>query len=346
MELIAIRATVVLLALLLAACADPAGPGSPGAGAPTDATASPDPDGAPAASIAGCDALPDAGGLVLGPTAPPEPGVIPTPAVQVAHEQIEALGRWAQTEHADTYGGMWITGEALVIAFTEGADARRPEVGARFTDAPVHVVEVTHSEEALYRYQRQVTGLLQGQDRTADGWISSVGIRTNLNRVSVGVVGDGTMLRDGLVAAAPADAMCLEVEPIPGVDDAVTSPWSLPPGTQPDPRATSVEVWVHEQACASGQPADGRVVVQDLDVTGSDVTVTLGIIPVAGGAGCPSNPPTPFTVELPEPLSDRQLIDGSTGSPPSLPDGGPTIQPTEPPGPQPVGTVTPSPEAS
>ncbi len=46
--------------------------------------------------------------------------------------------------------------------------------------------------------------------------------------------------------------------------------------------------------------------------------ITIEVIPRAGPNACPGNPDTPYTVELDEPLGDRQLLDGRT-DPPSDP---------------------------
>lgn len=45
------------------------------------------------------------------------------------------------------------------------------------------------------------------------------------------------------------------------------------------------------------------------------VTVTFAVRPRLGAQECPSNPETPFVLELPEPLGDRSLRDGSSVPP-------------------------------
>jgi len=39
------------------------------------------------------------------------------------------------------------------------------------------------------------------------------------------------------------------------------------------------------------------------------VELVIGVEAPPGGQTCPSNPPTPFTIELDEPLGDRTLTD-------------------------------------
>jgi hypothetical protein len=46
--------------------------------------------------------------------------------------------------------------------------------------------------------------------------------------------------------------------------------------------------------------------------------ITITIEPPKGNNACPGNPPTPFEIDLPGPLGDRQLLDGSF-VPPSPP---------------------------
>lgn len=79
----------------------------------------------------------------------------------------------------------------------------------------------------------------------------------------------------------------------------------------PSPGARTLELLVHERACASGQPADGRIEVIALEETPEQVRLLLGVRPLGGAQTCPSNPPTPFTVELAEPLGTREVVDAA-----------------------------------
>lgn len=84
----------------------------------------------------------------------------------------------------------------------------------------------------------------------------------------------------------------------------------LDPDAPPSEDDTSLSLWVVERACASGQPATGRVVAS---VQGSDheVRLVVGVEPLEGEQTCPSNPPTPITVELDGPLDGRRLVDAA-----------------------------------
>lgn len=77
------------------------------------------------------------------------------------------------------------------------------------------------------------------------------------------------------------------------------------------PGSIEIPVLVTERACNSGRDAQGRI-VDPLIVLGDEaVTVTFAVRPVEGDQDCPSNPETPHLLILPEPLGERELLDGS-----------------------------------
>lgn len=89
----------------------------------------------------------------------------------------------------------------------------------------------------------------------------------------------------------------------------------------PSPDDTTIALLVTEGACNSGRDAAGRIELISLEETDASVTVRIGIRPEGGPQTCPSNPTTPFTIELAERLGDRVLLDGSLVSPRPLTDG-------------------------
>ncbi len=89
----------------------------------------------------------------------------------------------------------------------------------------------------------------------------------------------------------------------------------IAPEVELDPAATEISVLVTERACNSGEDAEGRIVVAAIEEDGDRVTVTFAVRPRAGAQECPSNPETPFVLELSEPLGDRSLLDGSSVPP-------------------------------
>nr|WP_062341299.1 hypothetical protein [Herbidospora sakaeratensis] len=86
----------------------------------------------------------------------------------------------------------------------------------------------------------------------------------------------------------------------PGLDDADLALGSA--------AGTRLNLLVTERACASGQPAVGRVELVELEETDREVRVAVAVRPKIGGATCQGNPPTPFTVELSRTLGDRSVV--------------------------------------
>ncbi|PZF84016.1 hypothetical protein [Jiangella anatolica] len=86
--------------------------------------------------------------------------------------------------------------------------------------------------------------------------------------------------------------------------------WRLP-GEQPPPDATAVTILAYEIDCSSGQPADGRLADPIVEYQDDAVVITMRIEPPEGELlTCVGNPETPVTVELDEPLGDRELRNG------------------------------------
>jgi hypothetical protein len=77
----------------------------------------------------------------------------------------------------------------------------------------------------------------------------------------------------------------------------------------PSSEETTIALLVHERACASGQSAEGRVELLGLVETDEQVRLRVGVRPLDGAQDCQGNPPTPFTVELEEPLGERAVVD-------------------------------------
>ena len=83
----------------------------------------------------------------------------------------------------------------------------------------------------------------------------------------------------------------------------------LDPDNPPDAASSQVHVLVTEVACAGGERADGRVRLERLAQLEDRIELVIGVETPEGDQTCPSNPPTPFTVELDEALGDRTLLD-------------------------------------
>lgn len=79
----------------------------------------------------------------------------------------------------------------------------------------------------------------------------------------------------------------------------------------PSPDTTTLDLLVHERTCASGSSAEGRIELIELQETADQVRLRIGVRPLDGDQDCQGNPPTPFTVELTEPLGEREVVDAS-----------------------------------
>ncbi|HEY1105241.1 MAG TPA: hypothetical protein VGE78_03750 [Agromyces sp.] len=86
---------------------------------------------------------------------------------------------------------------------------------------------------------------------------------------------------------------------------------ALDPEALPQPGDRELELLATEWTCNSGEPATGRIEVIDVEETSTTVELVVGVAPNPGNHDCPSNPPTPFTVELDHELGDRVILDAS-----------------------------------
>jgi hypothetical protein len=92
--------------------------------------------------------------------------------------------------------------------------------------------------------------------------------------------------------------------------------------SSPSPESRELSLLVTESSCNSGHDAEGRIEVVSVEETADRVSLILGVRPPRGAQNCPSNPATPFTVTLTEPLGNREVVDGGLAEPrPLLVDG-------------------------
>lgn len=82
--------------------------------------------------------------------------------------------------------------------------------------------------------------------------------------------------------------------------------WRVAPDADIGPDTATVPLLVSEGGCASGDDARGRVHVE-VDYDSDAVVLDVRVEPLRGDQECPSNPETPYTLELDEPLGDREL---------------------------------------
>lgn len=97
--------------------------------------------------------------------------------------------------------------------------------------------------------------------------------------------------------------------------------WALDPDF-PKPTAQSREIHalIREQDCSGGIPAFGRIAEPVAEYGNGELVLTIGVQTIGGT--CPGNPTTPVTIVLPEPLGNRDLLDGSY-----YPPGSPSLEP-------------------
>ena len=97
------------------------------------------------------------------------------------------------------------------------------------------------------------------------------------------------------------------------VRDGVTaSSWRLRPGTLVTPERRVFRILVTETACASGQPATGRVEEPLVIREQARVQVAMFVRPLDGPATCPSNTVTPHADSSRAVTSDRLASDPLT----------------------------------
>jgi hypothetical protein len=96
-----------------------------------------------------------------------------------------------------------------------------------------------------------------------------------------------------------------------GLDGAGTASVTLAPASAGDAASTTLRLLVTERSCSSGEDAEGRVRLVRLVETATTVDIVLAVDPRGGDQTCPSNPPTPFGIELAAPLAGRTVLDAS-----------------------------------
>lgn len=85
--------------------------------------------------------------------------------------------------------------------------------------------------------------------------------------------------------------------------------------TEPPFEATSLQVLVRETACASGRDATGRVAIEQVQVTPTEIRLSLSVDPLESNEqDCPGNPWTPVTIPLDTEVAGRSIVDATNGT--------------------------------
>jgi hypothetical protein len=108
-----------------------------------------------------------------------------------------------------------------------------------------------------------------------------------------------------LPAALLAGCSALPLPPV--LDGAVPARWSL--AEPPDANATELKLTIYEVPCSSGSPIEGRVEQPTIETNATSVVITIRVRQLLGTQTCPLHP-WPLTVQLPEAIGDRELLDG------------------------------------
>jgi hypothetical protein len=91
--------------------------------------------------------------------------------------------------------------------------------------------------------------------------------------------------------------------------------WTLAPGQRLTPSTTSIEVNLGPGECDSGQGQNERLKPPVFREENGALLMALWLRPVHGGQTCQALIEPPVTIELPEPLGNRRLLDGSVFPP-------------------------------
>jgi hypothetical protein len=94
------------------------------------------------------------------------------------------------------------------------------------------------------------------------------------------------------------------------------SSWRVDPNHPPAPEDTDISVLVTEQTFATGKFAHGRLLAPEVYLGEREVVLRCYVRPLSGWQNRNvMNRETPVTVVLPEPLGNRELIDGAVYEP-------------------------------
>jgi hypothetical protein len=100
--------------------------------------------------------------------------------------------------------------------------------------------------------------------------------------------------------------------PSPPVVVAVVGGWGLAPGEQPNPRSTELNVEILDYGCDSGLTDPDQIQEPFIAYEETAVSIVFSLL-VERRDDCAPGVIIPITVELSEPLGDRDLVDGGSG---------------------------------
>jgi hypothetical protein len=151
-----------------------------------------------------------------------------------------------------------------------------------------------------------------------NGWIRVAQLATRARFVArgpsdTGWVQYGAALRDGQWQLELVGQCRLQPFAPEGVTVGVW--WLDPAAPPPGPEAARVSILLNELACSSGASPEGRVLPPAIVEAETTLTVTILIRRRPGGNDCQGTSPFAMTIDLPEPIGGRRLLDGGVYPP-------------------------------
>jgi len=98
-------------------------------------------------------------------------------------------------------------------------------------------------------------------------------------------------------------------------DGARASSWRLDPSFEVESDHTELRILVTEQTYASGTPAADRLQTPELYLDDDEAIVRVYIEPLVGYVGRTARHETPMVITLPEPIGEREVVDGALYEP-------------------------------
>jgi hypothetical protein len=164
----------------------------------------------------------------------------------------------------------------------------------------------------------EITGSASELNLPRAGWIRVAQLADKVQFVAPNRNGNGWLVV-GLILREGRWSLDLmgECQPEVVLPAGVTrAEWRLDPAFPPPALGDRViHVLITEQACANGRPPVGRVLPPLMTPSQTAMTIAILVTLTPGGADCPGNPEFAVTIDLPEPLGGRTLLDGAVFPP-------------------------------
>lgn len=120
-----------------------------------------------------------------------------------------------------------------------------------------------------------------------------------------------TATANRVVVIAVLSILAAGCDQMPFSGDWNEAQWTVEPGFVVDEETTEIPLLIVEVECASGRDAVGRTRVE-VDYAEDAISIRALVQRLEGDQECPGNPPTPQTLELDEPIGNRELVNGAT----------------------------------